>query len=80
MDVKDIKIPAPLKKGDKIAICSPAGAVKAEYVEGAVEVLRKQGWEPVVLPHALGKNGNYTVTVLPIKVLVLSFIKLHGLK
>lgn len=62
MDVKDIKIPAPLKKGDKIAICSPAGAVKAEYVEGAVEVLRKQGWEPVVLPHAFGKNGNYSGT------------------
>lgn len=54
--------PRPLKKGDKIAFCSPAGVVKAAYVEGAVEALGKQGWDAIVMPHALGKYGHYSGT------------------
>lgn len=54
--------PRPLKKGDKIAFCSPAGAVKAVYVEEAVEALGKQGWEAIIMPHALGKSGHYSGT------------------
>ena len=54
--------PRPLQKGDKIAFCSPAGAVKAVYVEEAVEALGKQGWEAIIMPHALGKNGHYSGT------------------
>lgn len=53
----EIVFPAPLKKGDKIAICSPAGPVKPEVVEDAVKVLIDQGWKVEVMPHALGKNG-----------------------
>lgn len=54
--------PAPLKKGDRIAICSPAGPVEPENVEGASAVLSAEGWEVLVMPHALGKNGQYSGT------------------
>lgn len=54
--------PAPLKRGDKIAICSPAGKIKPEIVDAALPVLRTQGWVPVVMPHALGENGNFSGT------------------
>lgn len=55
-------MPRPLKAGDKIAICSPAGPIDPEHVEGAVEVLKAQGWVPVVMPHTLGHNGQYSGT------------------
>ncbi len=54
--------PKALKQGDKIAICSPAGRIDPKKVEGAVEVLRGQGWEPVVMPNALGSSGSYSGT------------------
>lgn len=54
--------PAPLKKGDKIAICSPAGPVKHDIVHKAIPVLEEQGWIPVVMPHALGKFGHFSGT------------------
>ena len=60
--MKNITFPRPLKKGDKIAICSPAGYIAKEKVEGAVRQLRRQGWEPVVMPHALGRWGHYSGT------------------
>lgn len=56
------KFPTPLKKGDKIAICSPAGPTTEENVYGAAEVLRGQGWEVVIMPHTLGKLGQYSGT------------------
>ena len=59
---EEIIFPAPLREGDAIAICSPAGAVEPEKVLAAMEVLRAQGWEPVLMPHALGKHGNYSGT------------------
>lgn len=64
MDIADIKTvyPRPLKQGDKIAICSPAGKIDPKKVEGAVEQLKKMGWEPVVMPHALGEYGSYSGT------------------
>ena len=46
--------PDKLKKGDKIAIISPASAVKEEYIDGAAGFLRREGFEPVVMPHAKG--------------------------
>lgn len=58
----EIKFPKPLKAGDKIAICSPAGRIKPEIVDSAVTVLRGHGWEPVVMPHALGVNGSFSGT------------------
>lgn len=54
--------PRPLTPGDRIAICSPAGPAKIPNVEGAVEVLRMQGWDPVVMPNALGRDGAYSGT------------------
>ena len=50
---KDIFFPAPLKKGDKVALISPASAVKDEYVFEAMERLRQRGYEPMLMPHAL---------------------------
>ncbi|MDE6331289.1 MAG: LD-carboxypeptidase, partial [Muribaculaceae bacterium] len=57
-----IKYPRPLKKGDKIAIVSPAGHIYPEKVAGAVTVLTNEGWRPVVMPHALGVSGIYSGT------------------
>lgn len=54
--------PRPLKAGDKIAIISPAGIVKAEFVDSAVETLRKFGFEPVVFPTVELKDGYYSGT------------------
>lgn len=52
--------PSPLKKGDKVALISPASAVKEEFVLGAMERLRQRGYEPVLLPHALNHiDGSY---------------------
>lgn len=55
--------PAPLKPGDKIAILSPAGRINPDFVNGAVEVLRAKGWNPVVYPNALGRHGSYSGSV-----------------
>lgn len=58
--MKDIIIPASLKNGDKIALISPATIVKEEYVTGAAEMLRQEGFEVVVMPAALGPaDGSY---------------------
>ena len=62
MNSNAVLYPAPLRSGDKIAICSPAGTIDAAIVEEALPVLRQQGWEPVVMPHALGKYGSYSGT------------------
>lgn len=62
MKNEEIRFPAPLKKGDKIAICSPAGKIKSELVYDAAEVLRNQGWKVEIMPHALGENGNFSGT------------------
>ena len=57
-----VKFPAPLEKGDTIAICSPAGPVDPAKVAGAVAVLEQQGWRTKVMPHALGSHGNFSGT------------------
>lgn len=57
-----VTFPSALAKGDKIAICSPAGAIKPEVVEAAVPVLEEQGWVIEVMPNALGHNGSYSGT------------------
>lgn len=55
--------PPSVAKGDKIAIISPATEVKAHWVEGAVEQLRRFGYDPIVMPHALGsESGTYAAT------------------
>ena len=58
-----IFLPPPLRKGDKIAIISPASAVKEEYVFGAMERFRERGYEPVLMPYALGhESGSYSAS------------------
>ena len=57
---KDIVYPKPLEKGDKIALISPASAVKPEYVTGALEKIIDRGFEPVLMPSALGNvDGSF---------------------
>ncbi len=56
-------VPRTLREGDRVAIVSPAGAVRPAFVYGAIPVLRAQGWEPYVAPHALGCCGTYSGTV-----------------
>lgn len=43
--------PKPLKKGDKVAIISPAGAVEPSQLEKGIQMIRTKGFEPV-----LGEN------------------------
>lgn len=58
----DIIFPAPLADGDKIVFCSPAGPIDPEKVEKAAEVLRGEGWEVEIMPHAFGKLNYYSGT------------------
>lgn len=52
--------PDRLNPGDKIAIVSPATTVKEEYIDGAVGLLRSEGFLPVVMPSAKGPaDGSY---------------------
>ena len=52
--------PDRLKKGDKIAIISPASIVKPEFIDGACDFIRYHGYEPEVMFHAKGPaDGNY---------------------
>lgn len=55
--------PQPLKKGDKIAIISPASVVRPEYIDGAAEAIAARGFVPVVMPHAKGPaDGSYSAS------------------
>ena len=59
---KPLIVPEPLKKGDRIAILSPAGIIKPEFVYQAMQVLQDEGYEPFVMPHALGRWRTYSGT------------------
>ena len=62
-NIKDIRFPKAVGEGGKIAIVSPATVVKEEYVSGAADLLRKRGFEPVVMPSALGPaSGSFAAT------------------
>lgn len=52
--------PKYLKKGDKIAIVSPAGAVDPELIDGACARLHKWGFVPQVGFTAKGKSGRFS--------------------
>lgn len=58
----NIIYPDPLAKGDKIVFCSPAGPIDPAKVERAAEVLRGEGWEVDIMPHAYGKISYYSGT------------------
>lgn len=59
---QEIIYPKPLKRGDTIAILSPAGIVSPEHVQHSIPVLEGQGWKVKVMPHTLGRWGNYSGT------------------
>lgn len=54
--------PRPLSHGDAIAIVSPASIINPDYVEGARRTIEALGYVPVVMPHALGREGSYSGT------------------
>lgn len=51
------KAPAFLKKGDKVAIISPASFLATEYAEKTADVLRQWGFVPVIGPNVGKKSG-----------------------
>lgn len=58
--IKEIIKPAPLREGDKIAIISPATIVKEEYITGAADMLRREGFRVEIMPSAYGPaDGSY---------------------
>lgn len=57
---KKIVFPKPLQEGDTIAILSPAGIINPDHVKYATPVLEEQGWKVKVMPHTLGKWGNFS--------------------
>ncbi len=58
--IKEIIKPAPLREGDMIAIISPATTVKEEYITGAADMLRREGFRVEVMPSANGPaDGSY---------------------
>lgn len=56
--MKKIIFPEPLKKGAKIAVISPAGAVEVSQLEKGIEMIRKKGFEPVLGEHLYTKFSN----------------------
>lgn len=50
--------PKPLKKGDKIAIISPAGAVEPAQLEKGIKLIKSKGFEPVLGENLYTKFSN----------------------
>lgn len=59
----DLVTPPTLRKGDLIAILSPASAVDPQFVSGAADTLRAAGFRVEVMPGACGRHGSYSGTV-----------------
>jgi muramoyltetrapeptide carboxypeptidase len=56
--MKKIIFPKSLKKGDKIAVISPAGAVDTTQLEKGIEMIKSKGYEPVLGEHLYTKFSN----------------------
>lgn len=56
--MKKIIFPKSLKKGDKIAIISPAGAVDETQLTKGIEMIKNKGFEPVLGEHLYTKFSN----------------------
>ncbi len=57
-----MKMPLPLKPGDKIRIVSPAGKVKEEYVYPAMDWLQKQGFRVELGKHVFAGHFQFAGT------------------
>lgn len=55
-------IPQYLRRGDRVAIVSPSGAVDPELIDGACETLRMWGLQPVLGQTAKGRHGRFSGT------------------
>ena len=60
---QSIIAPAPLKKGDKVAIISPSSTPKAGVAEAGAEAMRQWGFVPVIGKRVYGKHGMYSGTI-----------------
>ncbi|BFO65592.1 LD-carboxypeptidase [Chryseobacterium sp. KCF3-3] len=56
--MKKMIFPKSLKKGDKIAVISPAGAVDTTQLEKGIEMIKSRGFEPVLGEHLYTKFSN----------------------
>ena len=56
--MKVIIFPQTLKKGDKIALISPAGAVEESELEKGIKLIESNGYEPVLGKHLYTKYSN----------------------
>ncbi|MFP3592080.1 LD-carboxypeptidase [Chryseobacterium sp. SIMBA_038] len=56
--MKKIIFPKSLKKGDKIAVISPAGAVDASQLEAGIKMIKNKGFVPVLGEHLYSKFSN----------------------
>ena len=54
--------PRPLRKGDAVAIVSPASIISPDYVTGAVAAIEARGYRAKTGAHALGTSGSYSGT------------------
>lgn len=63
MIYKSLSFPLPLMEGCKVAIVSPATVVKEEFIRGAASFLEGRGYDPLVMPSALGPaSGSYAAS------------------
>ena len=56
--MKQIIFPKSLKKGDKIAIISPAGSVDESQLENGLKLIQSKGYEPILGRHVYTKFSN----------------------
>lgn len=56
--MKSVVFPKSLKKGDKIAIISPAGAVEESQLTQTLDLVKNKGYEPVIGKYTFGKFSN----------------------
>ncbi|CAI8853649.1 S66 peptidase family protein [Chryseobacterium sp. IT-36CA2] len=56
--MKKMIFPKSLKKGDKIAVISPAGAVDASQLDNGIEMIKNRGFEPILGEHLYTKFSN----------------------
>lgn len=53
--MKQIHFPPNLKEGDKIAVISPAGTVRADQLRSGIEMIEQKGFVPVTAPNICTK-------------------------
>lgn len=58
--MEDSRLPAPLCRGDLVALLAPASAVSPEYCDGAVLWLERNGFRVRRYPSAGGSSGSYS--------------------